>query len=128
MEFEVVIMIAAWIEEMHGSERVPGLNPNCERALVGSALLQLERNGALRRMHVEVCVRMTNVSEMSLAKQAGRNKVGPHDESLSGRHKRGIDGIINRALELLPSACHVPVSPAATRQKNWRLQGWIVER
>ena len=29
-------MIAVWIEEMHGSDRVPDLNPDCERALVGS--------------------------------------------------------------------------------------------
>jgi hypothetical protein len=48
-------MIAVRIEEMHGSDRVPDLNPDCERALVGSALLQLERNGALRRVQAEVC-------------------------------------------------------------------------
>ena len=46
-EFEVVIMIAVWIEEMHGSDCVPDLNADCERALVGSALVPLERNGAL---------------------------------------------------------------------------------
>ncbi len=44
-------MIAVWIEEMHGSDRVPDLNRDCERALVGSAMLQLERNGAPHRVH-----------------------------------------------------------------------------
>ena len=40
-------MIAVWIEEMHGSDRVPDLNPDCERAWVGSAHLQLESEMAL---------------------------------------------------------------------------------
>jgi hypothetical protein len=47
---------------------------------------------------------------------------------LSGLHERGINGIVKRALELFPSACHILVSPAATRQENRRFQGWIVER
>src|ERR1017187_9509740 len=34
-EFEVVIMIKVVTEEMHGSDRVPDLNTDCERALVG---------------------------------------------------------------------------------------------
>jgi hypothetical protein len=38
-EFEVVIMIAVETEEMHGSDRSPGLNFDCERALVGTAIL-----------------------------------------------------------------------------------------
>ena len=42
------IMIDVVTEEMHGSDRVPDLKNDCERALVGSAHLQLERNGALR--------------------------------------------------------------------------------
>jgi hypothetical protein len=46
-EFEVVIMIERVTEEMHGSDRVPDLNTDCERALVGLAHLQRERNGAL---------------------------------------------------------------------------------
>jgi hypothetical protein len=36
-EFEVVIMIAVEIEEMHGSDRVPDLNIDYERAWVGRA-------------------------------------------------------------------------------------------
>ncbi|MGA7767242.1 MAG: hypothetical protein WCA27_13580, partial [Candidatus Sulfotelmatobacter sp.] len=36
-EFEVVIMIEVVTEEMHGSDRVPDLNTDCERALVGTA-------------------------------------------------------------------------------------------
>jgi hypothetical protein len=50
-EFEVVIMIAGVTEEMHGSDRVPDLNTDCERALVGWAHLQRERNGALFGVH-----------------------------------------------------------------------------
>ena len=46
-EFEVVIMIKVVTEEMHGSDRVPDLNTDCERALVGTAHFQRERNGAL---------------------------------------------------------------------------------
>jgi hypothetical protein len=44
---ELAIMIEVVTEEMHGTDRVPDLKNDCERALVGSALLQLQRNGAL---------------------------------------------------------------------------------
>ena len=44
-------MIEVVIEEMHGSDRVPDLNIDYERAWVGMAVLQLERNGALFRVH-----------------------------------------------------------------------------
>jgi hypothetical protein len=39
-EFELVIMIESVTEEMHGSDCVPDLNVDYERALVGSAHLQ----------------------------------------------------------------------------------------
>ncbi len=45
MRAEYVIADAS--EEMDGSDRVPDLNTDCERALVGTALVQRERNGAL---------------------------------------------------------------------------------
>jgi len=48
-------MIAVQTEEMHGSDRVPDLNTDCERAVVGWAHLQRERNGALLRVHAVVC-------------------------------------------------------------------------
>ena len=38
-EFEVVIMIEVVTEEMHGSDRVPDLSTDYERALVGMALI-----------------------------------------------------------------------------------------
>ena len=47
MGVELAIMIEVVTEEMYGSDRVPDLKNDCERALVGSALLQLQRNGAL---------------------------------------------------------------------------------
>jgi hypothetical protein len=43
-------MIEVVIEEMVGSDRVPD-RMDCERALGWHALLQLERNGALFRVH-----------------------------------------------------------------------------
>jgi hypothetical protein len=44
---ELVIMIEAATEEMHGSDRVADLKTDCKRGLVGTAHLQRERNGAL---------------------------------------------------------------------------------
>lgn len=53
-ESELVIMIGLATEETNGSDRVPDLKRlRCE-PMVGTALLLLERNGALLRAHAEV--------------------------------------------------------------------------
>ena len=54
-EFELVIMIEAAIEEMHGSDRVPDLEGlQGEPWLVGTAFFQLERSGAFLKADAEL--------------------------------------------------------------------------
>ena len=56
-EFEVVIMIAAQTEEMHGSDRVPILTLIASEPGLEKANQQRERNGALLRVLAEVCTK-----------------------------------------------------------------------
>jgi hypothetical protein len=57
-------MIAVWIEEMDGSDRVPRPAWITRRALVGTALLPLERNGALLRVHAAVCSKELDTADI----------------------------------------------------------------
>jgi hypothetical protein len=50
-EFELGIMIAHATEEMDGSDRVPDLKLIASEPWLDTALLQLERNGALFGVH-----------------------------------------------------------------------------
>ena len=52
-------MIQEWIEEMHGSDRDPDLKRLRSEPLVGTVLLQIERNGALFRVHGLVRLKKT---------------------------------------------------------------------
>ncbi len=49
---------------MLGSDRVPDLRGITRRALVGTALFQLERNGALLRVHVAVCLKELDTADI----------------------------------------------------------------
>jgi len=49
---------------MHGSDRVPDLKLDCERALVGSAHFQRERNGGLLQVHAVVCAKVLDTADI----------------------------------------------------------------
>jgi hypothetical protein len=53
-EFELGIMIAHATEEMDGSDRVPDLKLIASEPWLDTALVQLERNGALHGVHAVV--------------------------------------------------------------------------
>ena len=68
-EFELVIMIAAATEEMHGLGRVPDLRGlQGEPWLVGTEFFQLERNGAFLKADAEVYAK--NLTTPTLSESA----------------------------------------------------------